>query len=669
MLNSIRPIAFFLFCVALFIGCNEQKKATIIYDGLLRNDITVCGTVDRIGSVNYSQSLQGKTRKPFDASIHPRLLDERSDLPLISANDNRTPAGKMVDGVLKLELEIVMGDFRVETVDRTGLRVATFAESGKAPSVPGPLIRVEEGTTISAQVKNTLTDSTITLYGLHSRPAEFADSLVIKPGETKTVTFEAGDPGNYFYSAKIGIGVFCLFCEESQLAGAFIVDPVGGSPPDRVFVLSIFAEKVNTSIHKDGYLSALTINGLSWPFTERIRPAVGDTLRWRIINVAHENHPMHLHGFFYNVTSLGTILKDSIYNDEDRPLLVTQFMPKQTTMGMEWVPTRPGNWLFHCHLSFHVDPAIRLPGAEEADDPGCHMAGLVLGIEVPPGPGDLISKGEPLNLDLYANEKKTDSLYRYGFSFDSTYQNSQDKDGRIGPLIVLKQYQSAYVNLQNNMSIPTSIHWHGLEIDSWADGVPEWSYSDGMVSPALLPGENFTYKLSSMRPGSFIYHSHLDDVTQLTEGLYGPLIVIGENDTYDPITDHFYIMGWENPFPNSRDELELNGTSENPVLQQAVVGETHRIRLMHIAPAGRVSVKMTKNGKPVPIKFIAKDGADLPEHQQILVDESARYGVGETADFTFTPKEPGTYELIVGYRGNPWEQTWEVTADKLAMTK
>ncbi len=656
-----------LFCSAFILGCDSEKKNTTTYDGLLNDGITLCGTADRIGSTPYAQFLKGKTRKPFDASIHPRLLDALSDLPLITANDNRVPAGKLVDGVLQLDLEITWGDFRVETIDRTGLRVAAIAESGKAPSVPGPLIRAEKGTIINVQVKNTLKDSTITVYGLQSRPANSVDSLVIKPGETKSAKFEAGDPGNYFYSVKIGVGLFCLFCEETQVAGALIIDPIGGSPPDRVFVINIFSQQVDSAIQKLGYLSTLTLNGRSWPFTERQRPTVGDTLRWRIINVSHEGHPMHLHGFFYNVTSLGSIIKDSTYNKEDQPYLVTQFMPAQTTMGMEWVPTRPGNWLFHCHLSFHVESAIRLPGSEDEDDPGCHMAGLVLGIEVPPGPTDLISKGEPSKRNLYAVENKSESGYTHGFSFSKTYSKPLDAEGRIGPLLLLKQYQTTYMTVQNNMSIPTSIHWHGLEIDSWADGVPNWSYSNGMVSPALLPGKDFTYKLSSMRAGSFIYHSHLDDVNQLTDGLYGPLIVIGENDTYNPVTDHYYIIGWKNPDPMTRDEIELNGRSEDPPIQQAVVGETHRIRLMHIAPASEAFVGMTKNGKPVPIRFVAKDGADVPERLQVLMDESPGYGVGETADFSFTPTEPGTYELVLGYRWlPPWKQTWIVLSNKLA---
>ena len=47
------------------------------------------------------------------------------------------------------------------------------------------------------------------------------------------------------------------------------------------------------------------INGLSWPATERLTYHVGETARWRVINLSSQAHPMHLHGFYFEVDSLG----------------------------------------------------------------------------------------------------------------------------------------------------------------------------------------------------------------------------------------------------------------------------------------------------------------------------------------------------------------------------
>ena len=94
---------------------------------------------------------------------------------------------------------------------------------------------------------------------------------------------------------------------------------------------------------------------------------------------------------------------------------------------------------------------------------------------------------------------------------------------------------------------------------------------------------------------------------------------------------------------------------------EAVVGETHRFRILHIAPAGQVTAWITRDGAPVPITLHAKDGADLPVQQRVPVERLERMGVGETADFLWTPAEPGLYELRIGRnhdRSIP--QTWVV---------
>ena len=47
------------------------------------------------------------------------------------------------------------------------------------------------------------------------------------------------------------------------------------------------------------------INGLSWPATERLTYRLGETVRWRVINLSSQVHPLHLHGFHFEVDSLG----------------------------------------------------------------------------------------------------------------------------------------------------------------------------------------------------------------------------------------------------------------------------------------------------------------------------------------------------------------------------
>ena len=132
------------------------------------------------------------------------------------------------------------------------------------------------------------------------------------------------------------------------------------------------------------------INGLSWPATERLTYQLGDNVRWRVINLSSQAHPMHLHGFYFEVDSLGDGLRDLPIDAQDRHPVVTQLLQSGATMSMTWTPEREGNWLFHCHIMHHVSPERR-PAPDAAQPAGDHhahhddsagMAGMILGVTV-----------------------------------------------------------------------------------------------------------------------------------------------------------------------------------------------------------------------------------------------------------------------------------------------
>ena len=200
---------------------------------------------------------------------HPGALARNggsNSLPLVHPNDNRVPAGRLRGDTLQLRLEVRMATWRPEADSGPAIAVAAFAEAGKVPSIPGPLIRVRTGTTIVASITNALPDSTISIHGLLTRPAAARDSLVLRPGESAVARFAAGEPGTYFYQATLGNHRLEVDEEREQVAGALIVDPAGGSPPDRIFMMNIWGHRIDSAT----YRNALTINGRSWPHTERI---------------------------------------------------------------------------------------------------------------------------------------------------------------------------------------------------------------------------------------------------------------------------------------------------------------------------------------------------------------------------------------------------------------
>lgn len=119
---------------------------------------------------------------------------EDSLLQLVMANDNRTPAGQLKNGILELRLELRAGVWYPGDESGSHRDVYAFAEAGRAPQSSGPLIRVPQGTTIRATVRNTL-PLVAKIYGLHRHPADAKDALRLAPGETHEQQFLAGEPG------------------------------------------------------------------------------------------------------------------------------------------------------------------------------------------------------------------------------------------------------------------------------------------------------------------------------------------------------------------------------------------------------------------------------------------------------------------------------------------
>ncbi len=571
----------------------------------------------------------------------PPALGAQGPAPVVQANDNRTAGGHLAGGVLTLQLEIREARWYPENPVGASVVIPVFAEAGKAPQIPGPLIRVPAGTLVRATVRNTLADSTVTVHGLYARPTEAVDSLVLRPGDTASVAFRLDAPGTYHYSARSSRSDM----ETEQLAGAIVVDGPGVPANDRVFVINIWSFPVDSTRWRE----TLTINGKSWPYTERIHATMGDTLRWRVVNASGRNHPMHLHGFYYRVNARGDRVTDTLYTKDQQRLAVTEALRPGETMAMSWVPETPGNWLFHCHLSFHVIPEARLEptghGAHSGDA-GEHMAGLVLGIQVHRPPGEpAAERGPARHLDVYVQEGPPPGRAPRAMSFLlGDAEGRPPAPGRVripGDMLVLTRDEPTDITVHNRLPEPTAIHWHGLELESWSDGVAGWSGEGARVAPPIPPGESFTARLTLKRAGTFIYHTHLNDIEQITSGLYGALLVLEPGEVYDPARDLVFVTGWD-----GMGHVVVNGGSTEPPLE-LLRGTPYQLRFINIGPAIRLRYRIEREGALVPWQRLAKDGADLPPHQALVGPATVVLDVGETFDAVFTPGEAGDYRLVV----------------------
>ena len=574
-------------------------------------------------------------------------------LPRIDANQNHTAAGVVREGVLTIRLEIAKGEWRPEADDGMALSVYAFGEAGRPLQNPGPLIRVPQGTEIRASVHNSLTVS-IVVHGLSDAGVDNAP-MKLMPDAVQEISFRATTPGLYMYwgasenedmSQRHGI--------DSELTGAFVVDPAGTNPNDEIFVIELISEIAGAG----GRETLATINGKSWPYTQRFRYNIGEPVHWRWINATNEPHALHLHGFYFRVDSVGVPGKVDTFSRDSRPMVVTQRIPIGGAFDMSWSPDRAGQWLFNCHMLQHMTPPVlpSLPGlsvtparselhhhADMQESAG--MGQLVLGITVP----DLRKKSTPewhAKRQLQLVIKEREGLPRYALELHGDTQNAEGTSapGLIGPPIVLTRNEPTEIEVVNRLRQPTSIHWHGIELESYYDGVANWSGSDTKIAPPIVPGGSFVARMTPPRAGTFIYHTHWHDKSQLINGLYGPLIVLPEGEKFDPSSDLSFVFSI-GEFSNLQEIALINGTPQSKPLRLQT-GKKYRFRFINISTNNQAMQVGFRNSRgPVELRIIARDGIDLPTESTWRTKEPFTITVGQTYDAEFSTDTPQDFLL------------------------
>jgi len=450
-------------------------------------------------------------------------VTDRAGAERATPNDNRTPAGTLANGVLTVSLELRSSLWMPNGDSGFALPIAAFAESGKPASIPGPLLSVPSGTEIRIFVRNRL-DVRAVLHGLRDHDG-IADSVALAPGEAREIAFTARAVGTHFYYARTTSRTDVLSRgADSQLAGALIVDPPGsseaaGNVRDRVFVITAWEDARRDSSMRYGKAQMFAINGLSWPHTEHLSYAVGDTVRWRVINASQHGHPMHLHGFYFSVMSHGTTLDDTLYDPSSRRNAVTEAMLAASTMSLQWVPDRAGNWLYHCHFINHVDTEIRLADSPRLAMVGMTrthladaMSGLVMTISVrdtaaPNGARRTDIPRRRIRLFVTERTSLVGALPSYSFVQQQGAREPASDSMRLpGSPLVLYQDEPTQITVINRAKHATAVHWHGMELESYYDGVAGWSGSDARTAPLIAPGDSFVVHITPPRPGTFIYH-------------------------------------------------------------------------------------------------------------------------------------------------------------------
>lgn len=239
-----------------------------------------------------------------------------------------------------------------------------------------------------------------------------------------------------------------------------------------------------------------------------------------------------------------------------------------------------------------------------------------------------------------------------------------------GEEIRVQEGEKVTINLTNELSEPTSIHWHGIPLENEMDGIP------GVTQNAVQPGEKFTYEFTATHPGTYMYHSHQEAVNQIDKGLYGSFIVEPKVKTYDRDytlmldewmsnqedsdsmnenmagMDHGNMDGMDDGDQEHNEMAEMghdmsiydiftmNGKSGESI-EPLIVKERETVRI-RLANVGYMSHNIHLHGHK--FKVAAIDGQELNEPQEIS-DQLIAVAPGERYDIEFTADNPGEWYL------------------------
>jgi manganese oxidase len=215
-----------------------------------------------------------------------------------------------------------------------------------------------------------------------------------------------------------------------------------------------------------------------------------------------------------------------------------------------------------------------------------------------------------------------------------------------GPTIEAVEGDKLRIYVSNRLAEPTSLHWHGIILPNGMDGV------SGLNQKPIQLGETFMYEFTVKYPGTFMYHPHFDEMTQIALGMAGMFIVHPRRPRGPRVSRDFVLMthefrlnvGARRPDPNEMKDFNLLTFNSKcyPGTAPLVVGkgERVRIRLGNLSPMDHHPIHI----HGLNFKVTATDGGYIPEsaqepHTTVLIP------TGSTRVIEFIPEEAGDWAM------------------------
>lgn len=223
----------------------------------------------------------------------------------------------------------------------------TFVDAmGFNGTVPGPELRVNPGDRVRIVVRNEMSQpTTMHLHGVTvpngMDGVPYITQDPIMPGGFFTYEFEVVDPpGMYVYHShfnsteQVGKGMY----------GAIYIEPRDGFS-------GVYGERIeveSTLFMGDGP-TGYVLNGKGFPATQPIVAEQGDDVLIHLANDGAQIHPMHLHGYHFEVVGEDGFVLEQPYMADT--LMVAPGQRFDILVQADY----PGVWAYHCHILPHVE--------------------------------------------------------------------------------------------------------------------------------------------------------------------------------------------------------------------------------------------------------------------------------------------------------------------------
>ncbi len=220
-------------------------------------------------------------------------------------------------------------------------------------------------------------------------------------------------------------------------------------------------------------------------------------------------------------------------------------------------------------------------------------------------------------------------------------------NGRVhGPTIEAVEGDRVRIYVTNRLDAPTSVHWHGFLIPNGMDGV------GGLTQRTIPPGDTFKYEFVLRQHGTYMYHSHHDEMTQMAMGMMGMFVIHPRNpSTAPPDRDYTFLLsewalkpGRRRPDPNEMTDFNvLTFNAKIAPATDAIVartGDRVRIRIGNLSAMDHHPIHLHGHSFLV----TETDGGVIPEGGR-WPEVSVLVPVGSTRTIEFVADNPGDWAL------------------------